>query len=280
MAEFKNYEILNESFIAEIKSLVKDDFFKHYYLINVIEDVFDRHAQFDEAFIIKSSTESWIIGFSAFGNFLLYGNNWNDEQLDITVKKLGESNIENGFHLAGTFDLLQEIKPKTSFDTETFKERIFYSCKNLLSSNFEADIHIGYAEMKYHQKITEMVCEYFEYEYNGKNNKDFNQMLPQTFHQIVRGSLWQITNSEDIIGFCSIVETSVGISIIGSFFVSKNQRNSGYGTLLLEKVSLNLLKENDEVWLLSDKNDSSSNKIFVKLGYKPVYETGDYIVLK
>ena len=67
---------------------------------------------------------------------------------------------------------------------------------------------------------------------------------------------------------------------MGSFFVKESQRKKGYGTLLLEKVTQNLLKDNDEVWLLSDKNDVGSNNIFVKLGYKPIYETGDYIVLK
>ena len=79
MNQYKNYDILNKSFIADLKSLVGHEFFKHYYLINIIEDVFSRRTQFDEAFIFKDSTESWIIGFSAFGSFLLYGRNWNDE---------------------------------------------------------------------------------------------------------------------------------------------------------------------------------------------------------
>ena len=71
MTKYKSYDILNESFIDEVKNLVREEFFNHYYLINIIAEVFERRAQFDEAYIVQDSLDSWIIGFSAFGNYLL-----------------------------------------------------------------------------------------------------------------------------------------------------------------------------------------------------------------
>jgi predicted GNAT family acetyltransferase len=68
------------------------------------------------------------------------------------------------------------------------------------------------------------------------------------------------------------------LPIVGSFFIKESHRKRGYGSELLNKGTQNLLKENSEVWLMSDMNDIGSNKIFVKLGYKPVYQTGDYII--
>ena len=280
MTKYKSYDVLNESFIEDVKSLVKEEFFNHYYLINIIGEVFNRRAQFNDAFTFTSSENSWIIGFSAFGEFLLYGKNWNDEQVDLVSKKIKQSNLENGFHLAGTFALLQELKSKILIKTEIFKERIFYSCDTLVKSQDKTNANVGSGEMKYHTEITQMVCDYFEHEYKGQNPKEFSQMLPQTLNQIQNGTIWQITTPEGIVGFCSIIETSVGLPIIGSFFIKEMQRNQGLGKMLLEEVTQNLLNDFEEVWLMSDKSDIPSNKIFVKLGFKPVYETGDYIVLK
>jgi predicted GNAT family acetyltransferase len=278
LTKYKSYDILNESFIDEVKNLVREEFFNHYYLINIIAEVFERRAQFDEAYIVQDSLDSWIIGFSAFGNYLLYGKNWTESQVKISIKNIEESNIENGFHLAGTFDLLQEIKSKVSIENKVFKERIFYSCKELVQHNGNIDVNIGYGKMGYHQEITKMVCDYFEYEYKGTNNKEFSEILPQTYNQILNRTIWQITDSNEIIGFCSIIETTVGLPIVGSFFIKESHRKRGYGSELLNKGTQNLLKENSEVWLMSDMNDIGSNKIFVKLGYKPVYQTGDYII--
>jgi len=280
LTKYKSYDVLNESFIEDVKSLVKEEFFNHYYLINIIGEVFNRRAQFNDAFTFTSSENSWIIGFSAFGEFLLYGKNWNDEQVDLVSKKIKQSNLENGFHLAGTFALLQELKSKILIKTEIFKERIFYSCDTLVKSQDKTNANVGSGEMKYHTEITQMVCDYFEHEYKGQNPKEFSQMLPQTLNQIQNGTIWQITTPEGIVGFCSIIETSVGLPIIGSFFIKEMQRNQGLGKMLLEEVTQNLLNDFEEVWLMSDKSDIPSNKIFVKLGFKPVYETGDYIVLK
>lgn len=280
MTKYKSYDVLNESFIEDVKGLVNDEFFNHYYLINIIGEVFNRRAQFDEAFIFKTSADSWIIGFSAFGNFLLYGKNWKDEQVDFVIKKIKQSDLKNGFHLAGTFALLQELKSKILLKTEIFKERIFYSCSDLVSLKNKSNAKVGIREMKYHKEITRMVCDYFEHEYKGQNPKEYSQMLPQTLNQIRNGTIWQITTSEGLVGFCSIIETSVGLPILGSFFIRETQRNQGLGKMLLEEVTQNLLNDFEEVWLMSDKSDIPSNKIFVKLGFKPVYETGDYIVLK
>lgn len=88
MSKYKSYDVLNESFIEDVKSLVKEKFFNQYYLINIIGEVFNRRAQFDEPFIFKNSENSWIIGFLAFGEFLFYDKNWINEQVGLVKKKL------------------------------------------------------------------------------------------------------------------------------------------------------------------------------------------------
>ena len=91
----------------------------------------------------------------------IFCKNWTESQVKISIKNIEESNIENGFHLAGTFDLLQEIKSKVSIENKVFKERIFYSCKELVQHNGNIDVNIGYGKMGYHQEITRSFRKYY-----------------------------------------------------------------------------------------------------------------------
>lgn len=110
MTKYKSYDVLNESFIEDVKGLVNDEFFNHYYLINIIGEVFNRRAQFDEAFIFKTSADSWSIGFSAFGNFLLYGKNWKDEQVDFVIKKNQTVRFKERISFGGNLHPFARIK--------------------------------------------------------------------------------------------------------------------------------------------------------------------------
>ncbi|AIY11983.1 hypothetical protein M667_01405 [Cellulophaga baltica NN016038] len=73
----KEYNTLNEDFIGEIKSLIKDKYFKHFYLINSVGQALSARIQFFKAYtLVDPANESWIIGFWTNGNYSVYGKNW------------------------------------------------------------------------------------------------------------------------------------------------------------------------------------------------------------
>ena len=163
-------------------------------------------------------------------------------------------------------------------ETELFKERIFYKIENKTSISINEIYIIELGNEEDLLELTKMVCEYFEDEYKGKNNKVFGEMLLSVQSQIRNDKIWVLKKDSKLKCFCSLIDTVVGIPIVGSFFTYRNERGNGYGTQLLSKVTNELVDEFGEVWLMSDKHSPESNAIFNKIGYKPIYETKNLII--
>src|SRR5690606_32155583 len=113
------------------KSLIKDEYFKHFYLINTVSRAFSGQIQFFDAYILfDSKNESWIIGLWTNGNYCIYGENWTKKQLKLVKDRINNSDFQKGFHFAGTNELISTIFENYNKDTELFKERIFYKIEN------------------------------------------------------------------------------------------------------------------------------------------------------
>jgi predicted GNAT family acetyltransferase len=269
---------VNIEFVSKIKSLVGEQFFEHYYLINAINEVLEGNIISYEAYYIFNDNNSWIIGIRINGNYLIYGKNWDENLIEQTISKINFSIFQPNYHFSGTNSLVTEILKSSNRKLEIFKDRIFYSCSKLNSFDEQENFEKLLCDKNDIEELAEMVCEYFEDEYNGKNNKDFDAVLRQVEHQIENNTLWNLKHNGKIKSFCSIIQTSNGNPIIGSFFTKRNERNLGYGTALIRTVTNNLLKVTNEVWLISDKESIASNKVFNNIGYKPIYETTDVLI--
>jgi predicted GNAT family N-acyltransferase len=275
----KEYNTLDEDFTGQIKSLIKDEYFKHFYLINSVGQALSGQIQFFDAYtLVDSENESWIIGFWTNGNYSIYGKNWTKKQVKLVIERINDSDFQKGFHFAGTNELISTIFENYKKDTELFKERIFYKIENKSSVNIDNKVKVELAIEDDLLELTKMVCEYFEDEYKGKNNKIFGEMLPSVQSQIMNDKIWVLKEDSELKCFCSLIDTEVGIPIVGSFFTYRNERGKGYGTNLLSKVSNEIVEELGEVWLMSDKHSPESNAVFIKIGYESIYETKDIII--
>lgn len=76
-----------------------------------------------------------------------------------------------------------------------------------------------------------------------------------------------------ICAIAQVMNLDNNFPFIGSLYTDKVKRNKGYAASLLYKVTDKLLSQGYEVCgLLSDVTNPASNKIFKKVGYKPIYE--------
>lgn len=274
----QEFEILDQDFIQRAQQLIGDDFIQHYNLVDAVNNTMNGFLEFYDAFIIAEDNDSWIIGLWVDGNYLLYGKNFTENQLKVLLNRIDLTIYQNGFHFLGTKELIERIVSSTEIKFSTFKKRLLYVCEKVNYYNQNPLQTIGYSEIKDAEELSQMTCDYFEDEYKGKNNKDYDKILPEVNYQIEQKTLWNLKVENKLKSMCSVINTGANVPIIGSFFTKRQARNLGYGQSLLFKVTDELLKNYSQCWLLADEENLESIKIFEKVGYKNVYKTLDVII--
>ena len=257
-----------EEFIPKVLEVVNGKLFEHYILLNTIFMINYQGAEYLESYII-GTPESWILGFCIQDTYLIYGHNWTKEQLDEVQTKVNSLKYIKPFHFSGTAELIKSLTLK--FDVKIFKDRNFY--ENKIVSNFDDDSRCSLAKNEDIEAVSNMMCDYFEDEYDGKNNKQLEQMRIEVQDSIKNGSIWILKIENKIVSMCSIILTQFDSPIIGSFFTDRSSRNKGYGTKLLSHVSKKMIERFGIVTLLADKNHLASIRVFEKLNYKNIYQT-------
>lgn len=273
----EEFEILDQDFIRSVQELIGDDFIQHYYLIDAVNNSMNGYIQFYDAFIIGDK-ESWIVGLWVSGNYLLYGKKFTKAQMKMLLVRIDLSAFQNGFHFLGTREIIENIVSSTEIKFSIFKKRLVYVCEKVNGYNENPLQTINHSEVKDAEELTQMTCDYFEDEYKGKNNKDYDKVLPSVKNQIQQKTLWNLKVDKQLTSMCSVINTAANVPIIGSFFTKPKSRNLGYGQSLLFKVTDELLKQHSECWLTADEENLESIKVFEKVGYVSVYKTFDVII--
>ncbi len=271
--------MINE-FVKQIGSLIKDKYFEHFYLIAYVRKALEGKVQFYDAYVIEKDKTHWIIGFRVAGYYYIYGQNWDKELLQDLAERINFNILQTGYHFAGTNELIQDLFKLKPIKRKLFKERIYYtlSQKSKIKENHEYSIEP--ANKNDLAELTTMVCEYFEDEYKGSNNKDYKAMLPEVESLIIKGRVWTLKHNNDLKSFCSIIDTEARTPIIGSLFTKRTERGKGYGKALFTGVHNFLVRRHGKVWAMTDKSRPEPNALCVQLGYEPIYETRDVIIEK
>jgi len=134
-----------------------------------------------------------IIGIRIDGNYLIYGKNWDENLINKTISKINFPIFEPNYHFSGTNSLVTEILKSSNKKLEIFKNRFFYSCSKL--NLFDKKNEILPCHKNDIEELAEMVCKYFEDEYNGRNNKDFDSILLQVEKQIESNTMWNLKHN-------------------------------------------------------------------------------------
>ena len=257
-----------EDFIPKVVEVINGKLFEHYILLNSIFRTDYQGDEYLESYII-GTPENWILGFCMQSTYMLYGYNWTDKQLADAQNKVDSIDYLKPFHFSGTAKLVRNLT--SEFNVDIFKDRIFYENRNL--AYFQSDSRCALAKMEDLENVSIMMCDYFEDEYDGKNNKRLDQMKIEVEDSIGKETIWTLKIDDEIVSMCSTILTQFDSPIIGSFFTLRKARNKGYGTTLLSHVSKEMVKRFGIVTLLADKNHTESIKVFEKLNYINVYET-------
>lgn len=215
--------------------------------------------------VINTTDLGWILIIHS-EMLLIYGHDWSTEQFQ-EISEVFDLNKYTNYTLAGEDELIEELinfyKPKNS---QTEKRRLFYQTENVNvfdTNNFRIELGM----LNQLDELALMLQGYYHEEYNGLNDKEFEDMQGRMFSMIENKKVYILLNSDNkITSFCSIVDPDIGI-----LFTKNEHRNKGCGKIILSYCSDLLQQKNTEVFLMTDRDKPESNQVCSKVGFEPYF---------
>lgn len=272
--QFMNRSLQNTSqdlFFEILRKLIGENKFEYKFLYANLVEIFNGNKAVESFVINEINNEKWILVIHT-NDLLIYGENWNSEQVKEISDAIPFNNFRN-FHFSGTKKLIEDLLIYNEIqEFEIFKNRYFYRCNNL--NSFDSKIvYLQRATNKDIPELALMLKNYYSEEYNGKNEKKITEMTEKISEYIENDSIYVLKKDEIIIAFQTINKIDIGI-----LFTKEEYRNQGYGKFLLGTITENMLNNNSIVYLMTDSTKISSNKIVCKLGYEKYYDYSDLII--
>ncbi|MFC4634644.1 GNAT family N-acetyltransferase [Dokdonia ponticola] len=229
---------------------------------------------------IYEEADRWCVGFWISGNYFFNSKNLTKEDVKNIKDKIDFKQFKkDGFHFIGNTQLIDKLSDhNSSFTLESFKERYFYSLKEIhLKSKFSKEVNL--ASQEDIQEIATLYQQYYQEEYNGNNNKELTKTLENFESLQLRKLIYSLKENDKVIGFCTIMTfLSPKPNMIGTIFIDVNFRNNGNGRHLLSFVVGEILKQNDELFLMTTKENISLNRMVESIGFRKCYEHSDRII--
>jgi len=262
-------------YVTQIEELIKDNLLEHFYLYENVVNSVDSEIEVNSKWVLQNEN-GWILGFSFNNNYSIYGLNYNEELIGSFLNQFDFNQIPDGHIFSGKKDLIIKLfdsNKKQGVAFEIYKERYFYKIfKNSLEQISPSDIKIEIATIDNLYVISEMNCAFFEEEYSGQNNKNINEVISTLLPHILDNKFYVAKdNIGNILGFVSKMNNKFNIEMIGTIYIDKSYRNKGIGRQLLYTITYDILKKQEETWLMTDVENKYSNIMVEKIGYKNIY---------
>lgn len=251
---------------------MEENYYVHMHVLNYIEIISKKKAVVHNAFNIFGEAGQIIIGFHVSYNFFIYSFGWTPDMLEILVGEVPFSQFIQPFHFLGQRDLILELFAMNSGQWHVHKERLIYECTKISPQPKVINADVENASIFDIEELAELTVA-FEREEFPYREHDIADAYGKVEHGIAEKKLYVLKKNNLL---CSILQViykgDYNRPIIGSLYTNPKARNKGYASLLVRTVTEGLLKNGYEICgLFSDITNPASNKIFVNVGYAPIY---------
>jgi hypothetical protein len=237
-------------------------------VIEILKKADNKEVKIDTAFNIVDKFGSFILGLS-FVNphfIMLYGEHYTDE----IIKDLGEMIIKDAMKVhvfSGTRKLILDLFKFHNMEYEVISDRFIYIAREVAPIENPTSGTLSIADMRDVEQLAQMSYDFSIEEYgdrvdhNLEHQRDF-VIIPG----IMNGNLYKWIDDGKICSIAQVV-THNDAPMLGHFFTPKEHRGKGYGSTFLNKLTERFLDEYEEINLISDATNPTTNKIFLKTGY-------------
>lgn len=194
------------------------------------------------------------------------------------LKSIVQHDIIRGLQILGERTLVFKIVKDCNAKFNVFKDRLLCECVATKEiSACEGSLQIP--SLKDIEEITRMEVSYHKEEYGEKSNCNFQNTIKLVKKKFDEQSILLWKHGNEIV---SLINAKIegNLFYIYHIYTKPSERKKGYGTNLLHKVTSKIIDtEKIKAGLVSQRLDKTTNKVFNKIGFNPIYEIVDIEIL-
>lgn len=261
-----NLRITNDQFWKFFEERINLEEYRFKFLKHDIQRMENGTKPVYDDSILNISGGGWILIMHSSDAFVVYGENWSENQFPEIKEHLNINKYKN-YLMKGESQLIKSLLDFYCVrNYRTQKERIFYRCKVISSSESEGRL-ARMALTDDADNLALMLQKYYNEEYGGENDKELKEMRRSVDNSIATNSIFVVENNQkSIVSFCTIINPDIGI-----LYTLDEYRMQGFGKIVLAHCSRVLLKDNEEIYLMTDSTSESSNIVVKKTGFEKFY---------
>ncbi|WP_197076987.1 GNAT family N-acetyltransferase [Hymenobacter terrenus] len=250
---------------------------EHYYVylsvLRYIDILEQKQAVVHNAFNIVGEGSTDIIGFHVTGNYFVFGQGWNAEMLELLANEVDFTQYRSGYSFLGQRELVLALFNRSNSNWRVFKDRLVYQCLEAVQADTKPKVDIERPSLKDMPALAKLKSAYDLEEYPTRPAKSIEEFYEAAYHGIESGNLIVAKKKDKIFSMLQVIHYGdYNRPIIGSLYTVPVGRNKGYASFLVSTVTKALLKGGYEMCgLLSDSANPASNKLFLRVGYTPIY---------
>lgn len=248
------------------------NYFTYYHLIQTVKVLNGGKMELFAAFNVEDDEGSKVLCVWTTGHYFLYSNQWNENVLTHVSNEIDVAKYRN-FNFLGRTELISKLLEKQNAAYEILKDRIVYECV-VVEENFTLNKKYNVENASYEdfEELVQMSLDNYIEEYQGEGQKGVEHMRAAVTNGIEHNRLFLLRDEEEICSIVQIVNEKQSMPMIGNLFTKQSKRNKGCALNLLHIVTSGFLNNGAiKCGLVSDKTNPASNKVFLKVGYVPVY---------
>ena len=270
MVEIKTFNIF-QNFLAYNQYEILSNYYSFYHLLRTLDDLNAKRIKLYDFFNTIDNNNRSIISIRVDSTCYFYSDDWTDEMIQKIRERVPIQRFTN-YTFLGQQDLVLQILNSAGVQPYLKRNRIVYTC-NKVQPDFKQIVGIvENASMQYVDQCIDMCIKYYQEDFEGKGIRSEKEITLDAIKSIKSRYLYCLRIDDTIHSILKVISYDQRKPLIGNLFTLKSSRNNGFAYKLLSEVSLGLFNENfEECGLLSDADNPASNKIFRKIGYKPIY---------
>lgn len=205
------------------------------------------------------------------GHYIIHSFKWDDQIEDALLRNIDFKRFTR-FTFLGQKQLLLSLLNKADVSYEVEKDRLVYECERTVG-NIETLGRLQVAEEKDLPTLSQMSFQYTVDEYKGKSHRDLAYMTNIVKKGIEHKNIYKLVHDGEIKSMGQVISEDYGLPLIGQLFTNRNERGKGFASSFLSQLTNKLFRDgHKKCGLLSDVTNESSNAVFQKVGYVPIYE--------
>lgn len=270
MAEIINFDT-DGAFFKRNMPFIQRYYFQHFYLIKAYETLLSGQHKVVDAFNVTDG-ELLIIYLATDAGIYIYGNAFNEAMIDILYTRATRNKYTN-FSFSGNKAILTSLFDGFHIDYTIIKDRIIYETKATLPLKRK---HLGKALKSGTidlEILAQMSYQYSIEEWGEREGRGMDYVRLMVKQAVQDGALVQYDTSLGIACIAQVLNMQNGLPIIGSLYTPAEKRGKGYATMLVHALTKKILGNGfEKCGIISDATNPITNKLFVNVGYLPVYE--------